>query len=193
MGTGSKLSAGARLYALLAAIRRSPIVLRLYQLKADAAFINSDYFPLFDDEKKVLGGDLLSREEQELSPGQTLSLEIPFAAETRFIAVAGGYQDSGASWRAIAPAAGSANWIDVTDNVRHRDIRRREFLHVTQVAGHPCDRSIVALAGDAIAARTANGSERVVIDFAASHYGNFRVQKVCQATQDAALGLPAQT
>jgi hypothetical protein len=29
MGTGSKLSAGARLYALLAAIRRSPIVLRL--------------------------------------------------------------------------------------------------------------------------------------------------------------------
>ena len=29
MGTGSELSAGARLYALLAAIRRSPIVLRL--------------------------------------------------------------------------------------------------------------------------------------------------------------------
>jgi type VI secretion system protein VasD len=89
--------------------RPSPIVLRLYQLKADAAFINSDYFPLFDDEKKVLGGDLLSREEQELSPGQTLSLEIPLAAETRFIAVAGGYHDTGsASWRAIAPAAGSS-------------------------------------------------------------------------------------
>ena len=34
--------------------RPSPIVLRLYQLKADAAFGNSDYFPLFDDEKKVL-------------------------------------------------------------------------------------------------------------------------------------------
>ncbi|TMG63555.1 MAG: type VI secretion system lipoprotein TssJ [Chloroflexi bacterium] len=38
--------------------RPSPIVLRLYQLKADAAFANSDYFPLFDDEKKVLGQDL---------------------------------------------------------------------------------------------------------------------------------------
>jgi type VI secretion system protein VasD len=89
--------------------RPSPIVLRLYQLKADAAFINSDYFPLFDDEKKVLGGDLLSREEQELLPGQTLSLEIPLAAETRFIAVAGGYHDTGsANWRAIAPAAGSS-------------------------------------------------------------------------------------
>jgi type VI secretion system protein VasD len=89
--------------------RPSPIVLRLYQLKADAAFNNSDYFPLFDDEKKVLGGDLLSREEQELSPGQALSLEVPFAAETRFIAVAGGYRDTGsATWRAIAPAQGSS-------------------------------------------------------------------------------------
>jgi type VI secretion system protein VasD len=87
----------------------SPIVVRLYQLKADTAFINSDYFPLIDDEKKVLGGDLLSREEQELFPGQAVSLEIPFAAETRFIGVAGGYHDTGsASWRAIAPAPGSA-------------------------------------------------------------------------------------
>jgi type VI secretion system protein VasD len=86
----------------------SPIVLRLYQLKADAAFGNSDYFPLFDDEKKALGADLISREEQELVPGQTLSLEIPFAAETRFIGLAGGYRDTGsASWRAIAPAPGS--------------------------------------------------------------------------------------
>ena len=88
--------------------RPSPIVLRLYQLKADAAFGNSDYFPLFDDEKKVLGGDLVSREEKELFPGQTMSLEIPFAAETRFIALAGGFHDTGsASWRAIAPAPGS--------------------------------------------------------------------------------------
>jgi len=91
--------------------RPSPIVLRLYQLKADAAFGNSDYFPLFDDEKKVLGGDLVSREEKELFPGQTMSLEVPFAAETRFIALAGGYHDAGsASWRAIAPAYTSWRW-----------------------------------------------------------------------------------
>lgn len=85
----------------------SPIVLRLYQLKADAAFASSDYFPLIDDEKKVLGQDLVSREEQELFPGQTLSIEIPFATETRFFGLAGGYYDTGkASWRAIAPASG---------------------------------------------------------------------------------------
>jgi type VI secretion system protein VasD len=86
----------------------SPIVLRLYQLKADAAFNNCDYFPLFDDEKKALGQDLVSREEQELFPGQTLSLEIPFASETRFIGLAGGYHDTGKTgWRAIVPAPGS--------------------------------------------------------------------------------------
>src|SRR5215475_10794711 len=89
--------------------RLSPIVLRLYQLKADATFINCDYFPLIDDEKKALGADLVSREEQELFPGQSVSLEVPFVADTRFIGVAGGYHDTGsASWRAIAPAPGSA-------------------------------------------------------------------------------------
>lgn len=88
--------------------RPSPIVLRLYQLKADAAFTNSDYFPLFDDEKKVLGQDLVSREEQELFPGQSLALEIPFATETRFIGLVGGFRDTGkAHWRAIAAAPGS--------------------------------------------------------------------------------------
>ena len=88
--------------------RPSPIVLRVYLLKADAAFVNADYFPLFDDEKRVLGADLLSREEQELFPGQTVSVEIPFAADTRFIGLAGGYYDTGrAAWRAIAPAPGS--------------------------------------------------------------------------------------
>ncbi|HEX4387369.1 MAG TPA: type VI secretion system lipoprotein TssJ [Steroidobacteraceae bacterium] len=88
--------------------RPSPIVLRLYQLKADAAFLGADYFPLLSDEKKVLGPDLVSLEEKELFPGQTLALEVPFSADTRFIAVAGGYHDPGSTvWRAIAPAPGS--------------------------------------------------------------------------------------
>jgi len=37
-----------------------------------------------------------------------LALEIPFATETRFIGLAGGFRDTGkASWRAIAAAPGS--------------------------------------------------------------------------------------
>ena len=88
--------------------RPSPIVLRLYQLKADAAFVDSDFFPLFDDDKRALGADLVSREEMELAPGEARALEVPFAPETRFIAVLGAYRDVGnARWRAIAPAPGS--------------------------------------------------------------------------------------
>ena len=99
--------------------RPSPIVLRLYLLKADAAFSNADYFPLFDDDRRLLGADLVSREEHELFPGQTLYVEIPFAAETRFIGVAGGYYDiSRATWRAIAPAPG----------------RKRRSVHVAAIA-----------------------------------------------------------
>lgn len=88
--------------------RASPIVVRLYQLKADATFLGADYYPLFNDEKKVLGPDLVSIEEKELFPGQTLSLEVPFSGDTRFIGVAGGYHDPGSTtWRAIAAAPGS--------------------------------------------------------------------------------------
>ena len=56
--------------------RPSPIVLRLYQLKADAAFVDSDFFPLFDDDKRALGADLVSREEMELAPGEARALEV---------------------------------------------------------------------------------------------------------------------
>jgi len=88
--------------------RPSPIVLRLYLLKSDAAFTNADYFPLFDDEARVLGADLLSREEQQLIPGQTFSVEIPLATETRFIGFAGGYYDTSRTlWRAVTPAPGN--------------------------------------------------------------------------------------
>src|SRR5579862_1498024 len=46
-----------------AAGRPSPIVLRVYQLKGDAAFRRVDFFGLFDDEQKALGPDLVGREE----------------------------------------------------------------------------------------------------------------------------------
>jgi type VI secretion system protein VasD len=81
-----------------------PIVLHVYQLKADTSFVNSSYFALVDDEKRALGGDLLSREEKELAPGETRTLEVPLAPETRFIAAVGEYRDLDRSvWQAIAP------------------------------------------------------------------------------------------
>lgn len=83
-----------------------PIVLHIYQLKSDAAFVNSNYFALVDDEKRTLAGDLVSREEKELAPGDTRTLEVPLDAETRFVAVLGEYRDlDGSVWQAITPVA----------------------------------------------------------------------------------------
>jgi type VI secretion system protein VasD len=86
-----------------------PIVLHIYQLKSDAAFVNANYFALVDDEKRALGADLVSREEKELAPGEASSLQVPLAPDARFIGVVGEYRDlDHCVWQAIAPAPAAA-------------------------------------------------------------------------------------
>jgi type VI secretion system protein VasD len=88
--------------------RPSPIVVRFYQLKADAGFLNADFFGLFDDDKRALGADVSGREELELAPGETRSLELGLAPETRFVGALAAYRDiRAATWRALVPAAGA--------------------------------------------------------------------------------------
>src|SRR6185436_10305384 len=48
--------------------RPSPIVVRVYQLKTDAAFSGADFFALYDDDQKVLGAELITRDEYVLNP-----------------------------------------------------------------------------------------------------------------------------
>jgi hypothetical protein len=40
----------------------------LYQLRTDGAFAGADFFALFDDDQKVLGPELISRDEFVLAP-----------------------------------------------------------------------------------------------------------------------------
>lgn len=83
-----------------------PIVLHVYQLKSDTAFVNANYFALVDDEKRALAGELVSREEKELAPGESRMLDVPLDPETRFFAVLGEYRDLDHSvWQAIAPVS----------------------------------------------------------------------------------------
>ena len=53
--------------------RPSPLVVRIYELKSISAFNDADFFKLYDEEVATLGGDLLSREEFELTPGESKS------------------------------------------------------------------------------------------------------------------------
>ena len=48
----------------------SPVVVRLFQLKGDAAFTNAEFFALYDDDMKVLGPELIGREEYVLAPAE---------------------------------------------------------------------------------------------------------------------------
>jgi type VI secretion system protein VasD len=81
--------------------RASPVVVRVYQLKDDAAFKDADFFALFDKEQATLGAALVSREEFELAPGEKHSLEIKLSPDARCVGVVAAYRDiRNVQWRA---------------------------------------------------------------------------------------------
>jgi type VI secretion system protein VasD len=85
--------------------RPSPIVVRVYQLRTDEAFNAAEFFALFDDEQKVLGQALISRDEFQVTPMETRTLDVSLAGETRFVGVVAAFRDiRNAQWRAAAAA-----------------------------------------------------------------------------------------
>jgi type VI secretion system protein VasD len=83
--------------------RPSPVLVRVYQLKADGAFKSSQFEPLFDDDKKVLADAFGTRDEFTLSPGQKQVIEVVLADSTRFVGVVAAFRDiANAEWRGVA-------------------------------------------------------------------------------------------
>jgi type VI secretion system protein VasD len=94
--------------------RPSPVVVRIYQLKADGMFSTVDYEPLFEDEQKALGADLISREEYTLTPSERRTIEVPVDVDTRFVGAAAAYRDiRNAEWRVLAPVGRKAMTVEV--------------------------------------------------------------------------------
>jgi type VI secretion system protein VasD len=86
--------------------RPSPVVVRIYQLKDDAAFKGADYFALYDTEQATLAAALVSRVEFELAPGERHVADFLLSPDTRFIGIAAAYRDiRNAAWRAQAGSA----------------------------------------------------------------------------------------
>jgi len=86
--------------------RPSPVVVRVYQLKTDASFNGAEFFALFDDDQKVLGAELISRDEFVLTPAERRTIEVVVSDETRFVGAIAAYRDIRHSqWRALAAAA----------------------------------------------------------------------------------------
>ncbi len=81
----------------------SPLVVRMYELKSVTAFNNASFFALYDSDEAELGGDLKSKEEIELQPGDKLEFERELQLETRYVGFIAGYRDiDNAAWRAVA-------------------------------------------------------------------------------------------
>ncbi len=79
-----------------------PIVVRVYQLRSDQAFLKAEQLDLFDDEGKVLGQELIGRTEYLLAPAEKQTHEINFAGEAVYVGVAAGFYDiRNAQWRQV--------------------------------------------------------------------------------------------
>jgi type VI secretion system protein VasD len=87
-----------------------PIVVRIYTLRADTAFVAADFFALLNDDEKTLGAEMITHDEYVLDPGDSKSVDITIPDEARFVAVFAGFRDfrNAKPWRvAIPPPKGS--------------------------------------------------------------------------------------
>ncbi|MEB0079622.1 type VI secretion system lipoprotein TssJ [Pseudomonas sp. CCI3.2] len=73
--------------------RPSPIVVRLIELKNPVAFENADFFSLYERPKETLTPDLVTSEELELRPGESLDLKLSVDSGSRYVGVLAAYRD----------------------------------------------------------------------------------------------------
>jgi len=105
--------------------RPSPIVIRLYQLKDDAAFKDADFFALYDKEEATLAAALVSRVEFELAPGERRNVDFTMSLDARFIGVTAAYRDiRGAAWRVLSGAADKGAIDVIKDNKMTLSVER---------------------------------------------------------------------
>ena len=83
--------------------RPSPLVLRIYELRAATAFDRAGFMALYEGDQAALASDLVSREELVLQPGEKRPWKRTLNADTRFIGLVGLFRDlEHARWRALA-------------------------------------------------------------------------------------------
>jgi len=81
--------------------RPSPLVVRIYELKSSDVFDSADFFQLYDEEEATLGGDLISREQFEFSPGEGREIIHKANEEARYFGVVAAFRNLDQSrWRA---------------------------------------------------------------------------------------------
>ncbi|WP_420466536.1 type VI secretion system lipoprotein TssJ [Panacagrimonas sp.] len=92
--------------------RPSPLLIRLYALRAKDGFAAADFFSLFEKDEQMLAADLAKREEFILQPGQTLTLPREYAPDVTFVGVMAAYRDvERSTWRGLLAVPPGANGV----------------------------------------------------------------------------------
>ncbi|XOZ32451.1 type VI secretion system lipoprotein TssJ [Halomonadaceae bacterium KBTZ08] len=87
--------------------RASPVLVRLYELKAPDAFKDAGFDPLHGDPESVLGDDLLGMKETMLRPGESWHIERALKDETHYLGVSAAFRDiDDAHWRVVRSTNG---------------------------------------------------------------------------------------
>ena len=81
--------------------------------------------------------------------------------------------------------------VNLADEVRDGNVRRRQLLRVALVAPYPSDVHVVALVAQLLLALRAYGVERVAIQLATRHSRNRVVHQIHHVPNEAGLRLPA--
>jgi type VI secretion system protein VasD len=84
-----------------------PVLLRIYELRASAAFDRAGFFDLQDKDDGQLGSDFVRREEFLIAPGQRQVIERKGNPDVRAFGLFAAYRDLGSTWRASAAAPNS--------------------------------------------------------------------------------------
>ena len=91
--------------------RPSPVVVRIYLMRAEISFGSADFFSLFERDAATLGPDLLAREELQLRPGRVVAISREFPPEAHFLGIVVAFRNvEKSTWRALSslPAAPAA-------------------------------------------------------------------------------------
>lgn len=73
--------------------RPSPVLVRVYELKARTQFDAADFISLFERDKDLLGSELVARDEFVMRPGETKDINRTPQPDTKFLAVLVGFRD----------------------------------------------------------------------------------------------------
>lgn len=96
--------------------RPSPVVVRVFELKAPTLFEQADFVSLFEKDQATLAAEFVSREEFVLRPGESKPINKPLSPDTKFIGVMAAFRElERARWRAVVPVvAKKKNVVEIS-------------------------------------------------------------------------------